>query len=52
MQTSADDGKGKVGSFMYIDKTVFKTSPKIQFDVANTKFYLIQIATLQHSIYI
>ena len=38
MQTSADDGKGKAGSFMYIDKTVFKTSPK-------TNIYLILIKT-------
>ena len=35
MQTSADDGKGKLEffkleSFMYIDKTVFKTSPIIK----------------------
>ena len=28
MQTSADDGKGNVGSFMYSDKTVFRRSPK------------------------
>ena len=28
MHTSADDGKGKSESFMYSDKTVFKTSPK------------------------
>ena len=28
MQTSVDDGKGKLGSCMYSDKTVFKTSPK------------------------
>ena len=30
MQTSADDGNGKLESLMYIDKTAFKTSPKIK----------------------
>ena len=27
MQTSADEGKGTLGSFMCNDNTVFKTSP-------------------------
>ena len=30
MQTSADDGKGRLGFSMYRDNTVLKTSPKNQ----------------------
>ena len=44
MQTSADDGNGKLELLMYIDKTVFKTSP-----IDNTTKMCIATDNLHHS---